>query len=289
MAIENATNNTVLSSVKPLAAASTFSSNRTSLEAVEATSTGNAAQARAASSGQTLPALLASLLSGTMSQSNTRENSPMQDAVQSDADLLATPLLKLGNGLSDSALSVMQSELLSALHKGVLQYSSQEGKASIEDTSDSHQTDFAIASASQSETGSLFDNLYTQAFGLDGLNLQDGFDALNIVNHLPVISDLYEATTEKEASPVSSLAGSFIYGGVGGLMYNAVDLSIQGLTGESISTQIWSLGESIFSSVFAVPKDSQAPLPTQLTSNPMSEDIGTSATNAAYQFVQRSF
>ena len=101
------------------------------------------------------------------------------------------------------------------------------------------------ATSSETETTSMFDNMMTSAFGEDGLGLQDGFDALNIVNHLPVVSDIYEATTSSHIAAASSMAGSFLYGGLGGLLYNAVDLTVEGLTGKSISNNLWDAGKQI--------------------------------------------
>ncbi|HAA98936.1 MAG TPA: hypothetical protein DCX94_14705, partial [Alteromonas macleodii] len=160
------------------------------------------------------------------------------------------------------------------------------------------------AANNQSDTTpTLFDNLYSGAFGDDGLDLKDGFDALNIANHLPIVSDIYEATTSNHTAAAASLAGSFLYGGIGGLMYNAIDLTVENVTGQSISNNMWSMGQSLLASVFSNPSiDSKvsanisgAPQTqaSDATASIQTDDITAGITNkaadAAYQFVQRGF
>ncbi|HAG31493.1 MAG TPA: hypothetical protein DCL39_18680, partial [Alteromonas macleodii] len=161
----------------------------------------------------------------------------------------------------------------------------------------------AAANNQSDTTPTLFDNLYSGAFGDDGLDLKDGFDALNIANHLPIVSDIYEATTSNHTAAAASLAGSFLYGGIGGLMYNAIDLTVENVTGQSISNNMWSMGQSLLASVFSNPSIgskvsaniSGAPQTqaSDATASIQTDDITAGITNkaadAAYQFVQRGF
>ncbi|BFT28960.1 hypothetical protein D210916BOD24_01360 [Alteromonas sp. D210916BOD_24] len=294
MAIENSTNSIFKARVNSSSTTNALSATTAPLDSTMAISTGDITVDNAAKSGQSLPGLFASLLSAYTPQSATSENSSTETVtdVVSSSDTLQTSLtlMENGNPLSDSALSLLQSELLSALHQSVFQSASGTGNTSNNvDSQNSGNASLAVTTEQPTEVSGVFDTLYTQAFGKDGLSLQDGFDALNIVNHLPIVSDLYEVTTASQTSPVSSLAGSLIYGGLGGLLYNAVDLSIEGMTGKNISNQMWSLGGSLISSVFTSQPETQSSTQPDLSTTSISDGMETSAAHAAYQFVQRAF
>ena len=73
------------------------------------------------------------------------------------------------------------------------------------------------------------------SFGKDGLEINDGFDAVNILNHVPVVSELYKEVTGHDISGLSKLAGGFLYGGPTGLMFSAIELTSQSVFDTSIS------------------------------------------------------
>jgi hypothetical protein len=211
-------------------------------------STSNTAE-EAATTSQSLPSMFAALLSNEeASNDETSETSSSQSSTstsQFDTSLLS-------NLVTDDAISLMQNQLLGALQNNV--FAALTAAASTSSTDTAAQSSSSTASSTTVEaastetdlpTTSMFDSMMTSAFGEDGLGLQDGFDTLNIVNHLPVVSDIYEATTSSHIAAASSMAGSFLYGGLGGLLYNAVDLTVEGLTGKSISNNLWDAGKQI--------------------------------------------
>lgn len=91
--------------------------------------------------------------------------------------------------------------------------------------------------------GVIFDSLYIFVFGEDGLNLNDGFDIFNIVNYLFIVLDIYEVIIFSYVDVVVSLVGSFLYGGMVGMLYNVVDLVVEGMIGKSIFFNLWDVGK----------------------------------------------
>lgn len=73
------------------------------------------------------------------------------------------------------------------------------------------------------------------SFGKDGLEANDGFDTVNVLNHVPVVSELYKNVTGHDISGISKLAGGYLYGGPTGLMFSALELTTQSLFDTSIS------------------------------------------------------
>lgn len=249
-------------------------------------STSNTAE-EAATTSQSLPSMFAALLSNEeASNDETSETSSSQSSTstsQFDTSLLS-------NLVTDDAISLMQNQLLGALQNNVFAALTAAASTSSTDTaaqSSSSTAPSTTVEAASTETNlpttSMFDSMMTSAFGEDGLGLQDGFDTLNIVNHLPVVSDIYEATTSSHIAAASSMAGSFLYGGLGGLLYNAVDLTVEGLTGKSISNNLWDAGKQII--------NGNAPTETTDENSLMVDEADgeTSSTAASdvYEFVRR--
>ena len=317
MALENTTTNTAENGVSALL--SKFGLHTADIENKSANSTEVANEA--ATSGQSLPSLFASLLA---IENQPNEPDAIDSKISGEANLSTQSNILTGtasdvqgalsllsgtssvNGvLSDDAIATMQGTLLNALRNNVFQSLVTNNDTSVNaTTSVLGNGDSNTAANNQSDTTpTLFDNLYSGAFGDDGLDLKDGFDVLNIANHLPIVSDIYEATTSNHTAAAASLAGSFLYGGIGGLMYNAIDLTVENVTGQSISNNMWSMGQSLLASVFSNPiidskvsaNISGAPQ-TQAsgaTASIQTDDITAGITNkaadAAYQFVQRGF
>ena len=317
MALENTTTNTAKNGVSALL--SKFGLHTADIENKPANSAEVANEA--ATSGQSLPSLFASLLA---IENQPNEADAIDSKISGEANLSTQSNILTGtasdvqgalsllsgtssvNGvLSDDAIATMQGTLLNALQNNVFQSLVTNNDTSVNaTTSVLGNGDSNTAANNQSDTTpTLFDNLYSGAFGDDGLDLKDGFDVLNIANHLPIVSDIYEATTSNHTAAAASLAGSFLYGGIGGLMYNAIDLTVENVTGQSISNNMWSMGQSLLASVFSNPSiDSKvsanisgAPQTqaSDATASIQTDDITAGITNkaadAAYQFVQRGF
>ena len=268
---------------------STINSLLSAVPSAGGNSTSNTAE-EAATTSQSLPSMFAALLSNEeASNDETSETSSSQSSTstsQFDTSLLS-------NLVTDDAISLMQNQLLGALQNNV--FAALTAAVSTSSTDSAAQSSSSTASSADSTsvevastetnlpTTSMFDSMMTSAFGEDGLGLQDGFDALNIVNHLPVVSDIYEATTSSHIAAASSMAGSFLYGGLGGLLYNAVDLTVEGLTGKSISNNLWDAGKQII--------NGNAPTETTDENSLMVDEADgeTSSTAASdvYEFVRR--
>ncbi|MDO6567858.1 hypothetical protein Q4561_12370 [Alteromonas sp. 1_MG-2023] len=256
------------------------------------TSTTNTAE-EAATSSQSLPSLFAALLSNEeASNDETAEVSESSTTTDSDSSISSSVLdtSLLSNLVTDDAISLMQNQLLGALQNNVFAALTAAATGSstdtATDTASSDTTSSTVdveSSATDTATSSLFGGMMTSAFGEDGLGLQDGFDTLNIVNHLPIISDIYEATTSSHIAAASSMAGSFLYGGMGGLLYNAVDLTVEGLTGKSISNNLWDVGKQIINGNTTADANEET-----ASTDETSEDISTNAAGDVYEFVRRS-
>ena len=306
MALENTTTNTVNTGFNALVSKLGLHSGFNENETTNSTVTSATTAGEAATSGQSLPPLFSSLLAlqsptnETTSASNVTEgNNEVIDATGLAGDALSTlaTVNNIGDALSDDAIVAMQGTLLTALQNNVFQALASNSDT-VENTTNTVITDSDTLNADQdAPSPTLFDSLYTHAFGEDGLNLKDGFDVLNIANHLPVVSDIYEATTSNHTAAAASLAGSFLYGGIGGLMFNAIDLAVENVTGQSISNNVWSMGQSLLStSLSDINADatgtSQTAADNALASMTIETDdvatkIADKAANATYQFVQR--
>ena len=301
MALENATTNTVETGFNALLSKLDLVSGFNKSEATNSTSSSTTSSNEAATSGESLPSIF-SLLLEQQNQTNepvgtsntTADNKEVTSATSLTEGVLSS-LTNMNNALSDDAIVAMQGTLLTALQNNIFQaLSTNSGTTNTATTSGT--SDVSNASINQSEASpTLFDTLYTNAFGEDGLNLKDGFDVLNIANHLPIVSDVYEATTSSHAAAAASLAGSFLYGGIGGLMYNAVDLAVENVTGQSISNNLWSMGQALVSSSLSdISTDSVSQSSTEgvlastpIEANDIKAGIANKAADDTYQVVQR--
>ena len=99
---------------------------------------------------------------------------------------------------------------------------------------------FSKESISQTSPESAIEpaNLMKEVFGEDGFNMRDGLDALNILNHLPIVSGVYQGMSESSVSVASKLAGSALYGGPAGLAFSVADIVFEQVSGTSISDYV---------------------------------------------------
>ncbi|QDG33586.1 hypothetical protein FJN13_01705 [Alteromonas mediterranea] len=305
MALENTTTSSVGTGFNALLSKLDLASGFNDSKATNSTNSSTTPGNEAAKGGESLPSIF-SLLLEQQSQTNepvgtsdtvadtSADNKEVISAASLAEDVLS-PLTTMSNALSDDAIVAMQGTLLTALQNNIFQALSTNSDTTNTATT-SATSDLSNANINQSEASpTLFDTLYTNAFGDDGLNLKDGFDVLNIANHLPIVSDVYEATTSSHTAAAASLAGSFLYGGIGGLMYNAVDLAVENVTGQSISNNLWSMGQALVSSSFSeINADSASQVldesvfaSTPIETNDIKAGIANKAADATYQFVQR--
>lgn len=150
---------------------------------------------------------------------------------------------------SDSTISALQSSLLVSLQSSLFSSITDSDDAATTASSDSAETtEDAASDEDPSSFTTLFESISSYSFGEDGLGISDGFDTVNILNHLPIVSKAYEEVSSTDVSAASSLAGGYLFGGVAGLAYQAVDLSVEGMTGQSISDKLWDFGKQLFTS-----------------------------------------
>jgi hypothetical protein len=129
------------------------------------------------------------------------------------------------SGLADSSsLASLQNSFLSSLQENLF--------SGIVSTDSTEETVVA-----ETDTGGIFgsmENIYDYAFGSDGVGLEDAFDSVNILNHIPIVSDVYESVSNTDVSPVSSVLGGYLYGGPVGVAYEAFNMAFNGYTGQSL-------------------------------------------------------
>ncbi|MBN7820093.1 hypothetical protein [Bowmanella yangjiangensis] len=141
----------------------------------------------------------------------------------------------------------MQASLLSALKQSVFSANHSAPEASMQATEQ-------VAKTYAKETGKLADDIRdiverakTYSFGEDGFQADDVFDTLNMLHHIPLVSDVYQQVTEDSISAAASVVGSFIFAGPLGVAYSAADLIAKEVTGDSMFNNIVQFTQDVFS------------------------------------------
>lgn len=70
-------------------------------------------------------------------------------------------------------------------------------------------------------------------FGEDGANFRDVLDAVNPLNHIPIVSDMLEGETGHKVSSASKILGGALIGGPIGLFAAVADAVFEAATGKS--------------------------------------------------------
>ncbi|MGY0594202.1 MAG: hypothetical protein ACW7DP_10450, partial [Paraglaciecola chathamensis] len=120
------------------------------------------------------------------------------------------------------------------------------------------------------------------SFGEDGFGLNELFDTVNIAQHIPIMSSLYQDMTGEGMSAAASLAGGFLYGGPTGLALSAADLMVKGVTGTTVS-------DAIVDFDYAGTFFGDLPEATVAQEALKSSDAPIEESTNAYQFVSRLF
>jgi hypothetical protein len=84
----------------------------------------------------------------------------------------------------------------------------------------------------------------TPAASDDGLGFDDLLDAINPLQHLPVVGMIYRAVTGDEISAPAKIAGDTLFGGVYGFLGALGSIAYESIAGESIETTVMSLFDS---------------------------------------------
>jgi hypothetical protein len=132
------------------------------------------------------------------------------------------------------------------------------------------ESNSAVANAiSDDESSSVRSSAFTFVFGDDGLEQNDLFDSINVLNHIPLIGDYYQTVNDTNISNASKLAGGFIYGGPTGLALSAAEVGVNYFSGYQMKD---------FASAFGFVPDTSASTSANSTSvnSALSNVIGTS-------------
>lgn len=135
---------------------------------------------------------------------------------------------------SDEGLAQLQASFLSSLQSDL--FSSQSNTTAGSESEASNDTDEVSDTASPAQ--GIFSQAYQFVMGDDGATLDDLFDTVNVLNHIPVVSDIYESVTDNHVDFAASLAGGFLYAGPVGVAYEGIDYFVSSSTGSSMTQHV---------------------------------------------------
>ncbi len=72
-------------------------------------------------------------------------------------------------------------------------------------------------------------------FSADGPSFRDALDAINPLNHIPIVSSLFEKATDHQASVAAKLVGGALFGGPVGFAVSLASTIFEGETGANPS------------------------------------------------------
>lgn len=79
----------------------------------------------------------------------------------------------------------------------------------------------------------------TDLFGKDGLTFGDVLDAINPLNHIPIVSDIVKEQTGASISPVSRMVGGALLGGPIGFVASLASVIFEDATGQSPAEAVY--------------------------------------------------
>ncbi len=188
--------------------------------------------------------LEASLISSTMS--DIKDIDEVQSSLFSSLGLgflsIVDESSQANNSMTEDVYSFeqIQNNLLTLLQTGALKDKVQYKDNSNTETNEIEpimDQDFSILNYEQVEQ---------YVFGNNGLEINDGFDTVNILHHIPIVSNIYEESSQQQISAIAKLGGGFLYGGTLGLGYAALDLAVEAYSGSSIGDTIINFSFSDF-------------------------------------------
>ncbi|GAB6052425.1 hypothetical protein JCM17960_12450 [Magnetospira thiophila] len=78
-------------------------------------------------------------------------------------------------------------------------------------------------------------------FGDDGLTFGDFVDAINPLQHIPIVGTLYRQMTDDEIAPAPRVAGGTLFGGPIGLVVSLIDVLVENQTGKDMGEHAYAL------------------------------------------------
>jgi hypothetical protein len=124
------------------------------------------------------------------------------------------------------------------------------------DRAPSTGTDGATADAKSERS------FWQQAFGDDGFSFGTLLDIVNPLQHIPIVSTIYQKLTGDEASPAANVIGGALFGGPIGLMVAAADSALKIETGKDTGGHVFALFDSATPAETAVADASKPTTPS---------------------------
>ena len=198
---------------------------------------------------------------------NTNDLSSMQNSLLSTLGLSAltggdeTTVLSQLISASDASLENLQSSLLTNLQSNLFTAFTKPETSLIESekaekNAESENINLNDTTEPFAEQSSILTTIGEFSFGDNGIDLTDGFDTVNILQHIPIISSIYQNTTGDTIDAAAKLGGGFLYGGTLGLTLSAVDLAVEYVSGTSLSDKVSNFNFSeLFFSLESKPLD----------------------------------
>lgn len=93
------------------------------------------------------------------------------------------------------------------------------------------------------------------------LSFETVVDAVNPLQHLPVVSTLYRSATGDEIGSAARLAGGFLFGGPLGLLTGAATIAFEALTGTSVEEQAKTAAKRVAAALSGTAGTEPAPSP----------------------------
>ena len=142
---------------------------------------------------------LLDLFSGSSNASSTSNNSDANNSFSSFFEQTfsqeSSKQPSINNSLDDT-ISALQSTLLSGLQNSLL-------SSATSSTTNNQTTSSEVKSTDTSQKLSLFSS--------EEISFKDGFDTLNLLNHIPIVSSLYQQHSDQGAiGAISQLGGRLL-------------------------------------------------------------------------------
>lgn len=192
---------------------------------------------------------LIQLLNGvTQSDLSASSNTPESKIVSDTSQRITSA----GTATGSEDISVIQNSLLNALQQSLFssnETASPESAADASAAKEPQQKKDVKQSTATEGLLDFIDRAEKYSFGEDGLQAEDLFDAVNMLHHIPVVSDIYHHVTSDNVSSASSLVGGFLFAGPIGAAYSAADILVEKMTGDSMLSNAVKLSQDALSAV----------------------------------------
>ena len=84
-------------------------------------------------------------------------------------------------------------------------------------------------------------SFWDRLWGKDGFSFGALLDAINPLQHIPVVSTIYRAATGETIGPAPRIMGGALFGGVIGLITSAADAVVEGVTGKDTGSHVMAM------------------------------------------------